>query len=144
MKITKELQHKLNSEQEKRQDTLLEPLRKAQNEIVAQIKQEQIKTFEKILEDYPIVQKLLNFINSRYGLRYDSSHTDVPLDYFIDHYYDKVCTPEQTKLLDEINNKITEQNLQCIHEFERILIEISYGKNINDIKNVFQKYGLDF
>lgn len=140
MRITKELQFKLDNEQNKKRSILLKPLTETQEELIKQIKQEQIKTFEKIIEDYPIVQKILNVTYNRYR----SNPDDITISQFVDIQYLNLCTPEQSKLLNKMNDKVTDQSVQCSDEFNRILIEISYGKNINDIKNIFEKYGLDF
>lgn len=138
MRITKQLQEKINKEWKNQTETLLKPLYEAQEEVVQSIKNNQKVALTTAAKEYPIIQNLIDY-NAFFHKKSESG-----IDYFIECNYSKMLSKKEKDIIEEINQKLRETRQQRENELEKVLIELSYGKDITDIQTVFDKYNLKF
>lgn len=133
MKISNELRNKLNSQFNKQTKALTKPLEEKAEKIKQEIEQQAIKEVTAVLENYLTVAFFIKSHIYRYTETTPEDMVKNQRGYFVNHE----CT-------NDIEKEIHAIHMQRQEELESILVELTYGKDIKDIKAVFERYNLTF
>lgn len=133
MKVTNELNSKITRCVNEKYRDEIESL----NNAIKQLKEEAIK---KLSEEIDRATEVCPILITALSQGYYTSKTSIDIS------RRWVNTKDLVKIndIDEIEKKLKEISDKKSMEIENIRIKISYGKSFEDIKSVFNEYGVDF
>lgn len=133
MKVTIGLNNKLKNEFNEQTETMLKPLYLKKQEREEILIDATIKELTEAVTKYPCVKTII--AQSSFRCNVDNIAETVK------HNSDFFLSREDMK---DINTEISTIRNKRKKEFEVIMIELTYGKDISDIKTIFEKYKLNF
>lgn len=133
MKITIGLSNKLKEEFNAQTENLLRPLRIEREQIIEKTTEKNIQEIIEAITKYPTIE---NFIK-RKAFRFDTTIMEASIKANMCDFINAETTKDIDEQISTIRNKRRK-------EFEVIMIELTYGKDISDIKTIFEKYKLNF
>lgn len=139
MKITKELKDKIYRCFKEEQGLISKEYDDKLNDGMRSVKANIVKDLEKLNKD-SLIFLLLQLSVRQYGVKIETVTIEEIAEKYALRIYDIDNDGKRNAMLVEKQKKIEESRLKM----EKFLIEISYGKNFDDIKALFEKYGITY
>lgn len=137
MRITKELEARINRSFEAKYEERFEALSDEARALRESIKEQVTKEVLKVANENPVLASYL--ANQFYN---DFCEAIVSSNVF--NRNQSTYDLPQSLTLDKIDAQIKELRTQKKREIENFLIEVAYTKDLSSIKDIFSNFGLDF